>query len=91
MVASAATAWVNVKGNGWMILDNTGVNTIGDGFQVHQVYDGWGLGNVFRGNKAAVHGTGYGIYVQSQDLRATVACSNVVTGGAQLSNVSCQH
>jgi hypothetical protein len=91
MVASAATAWVNVKGNDWKILDNTGVNTIGDGFQVHQVYDGWGLGNVFRGNKAAVQGSGYGIYVQSHNLGAYVACSNVVTGaGAQLSNISCQ-
>jgi hypothetical protein len=92
MVASAATAWVNVKGNDWKVLDNVGVNTIGDGFQVHQVYDGWGIGNIFRSNKADIHGTGYAIYVQSHDLRAYVACSNVATGaGAQLSNVPCQH
>jgi hypothetical protein len=91
MVASAATAWVNVKGNGWKILDNTGVNTIGDGFQVHQVYPGWGIGNIFRANSAAVHGTGYGIYVQSRHLQTVVSCDNVVPGaGTQLSNLPCQ-
>jgi len=91
MVASAATAWINVKGNGWKILDNRGVDTIGDGYQVHQVYPGWGIGNVFRGNRAAVDGTGYGIYVQSRHLQTVVFCSNTVRGrGAQLSNLPCQ-
>lgn len=91
MVASAATAWINVKGNDWKILDNRGVDTIGDGYQVHQVYPGWGIGNIFRGNKATVRGTGVGIYVQSHDLLTVVACSNTVFGaGAQLSNIPCQ-
>jgi Right handed beta helix region len=90
MVPSAATAWVNVKGNGWKILDNTGMDSPGDGFQVHQVYPGWGVGNVFRDNTAAIHGSGYGIYVQSHDLRTIVACNNVITGaGSHLSNLSC--
>jgi hypothetical protein len=90
MVAAAATAWINVKGNYWTILDNSGVDSIGDGYQVHQVYTGWGIGNIFRGNKARLDGHGYGIYVQSQDLRTIVACNNVVTGAArQLSNISC--
>ncbi len=92
MVASAATAWVNVKGNGWKILDNTGAQSIGDGFQVHSVYPGWGIGNTFRDNKATVPGTGYGIYVQSHHLQTVVACNNVVAGaGAQISNVRCQN
>jgi hypothetical protein len=90
MVSSAATAWVNVKGNDWQILDNTGVASPADGFQVHQVYPGWGIGNIFRGNKAAVHGSGVGIYVQSHDLKTVVACNNSIAGpGGQLSNVSC--
>ncbi|HXP21256.1 MAG TPA: right-handed parallel beta-helix repeat-containing protein [Streptosporangiaceae bacterium] len=90
MVASAATAWVNVKGNGWTIENNIGVNSIGDGFQVHQVYPGWGVGNVFLDNHAQVNGPGYGIYVQSHDLRTVVACSNVAAGARQgLSTISC--
>jgi hypothetical protein len=92
MVASAATAWVNVKGNDWKVLDNTGVDSISDGFQVHQVYPGWGIGNVFRGNMATVAGTGYGIYVQSHHLQTIVACNNVVASAdAQRSNVPCQN
>jgi hypothetical protein len=89
MVSSAATAWINVKGNGWQILGNSGVNSIGDGYQVHQVYPGWGLQNTFIGNKAALSGTGVGIYVQSRDLQTVVACNNTVAGG-QLSNLPCR-
>jgi hypothetical protein len=90
MVASASTAWINVKGNGWTIKDNTGTNSIGDGFQVHQVYPGWGLDNVFLANNAKVNGPGYGIYVQSHDLGTVVACSNVAEGAASgLTNYPC--
>lgn len=89
MVSSAATAWINVKGNGWRIVGNSGVNSIGDGYQVHQVYPGWGLQNTFVSNKAALGGTGVGIYVQSSDLQTVVACNNTVSG-AQLSNLPCQ-
>jgi hypothetical protein len=89
MVSAAATAWVNVKGNGWKIIGNSGVNSAGDGYQVHQVYPGWGLQNSFISNTAALSGTGVGIYVQSSDLRTVVACDNSVTG-AHLSNLPCQ-
>jgi hypothetical protein len=90
MVSSAATAWINVKGNGWKILFNSGVNSIGDGYQVHQVYPGWGLQNTFVSNKAVLSGTGVGIYVQSGALQTVVACNNTVAGG-QLSNLQCQN
>ena len=80
MLVSAATSWVNVKGNDWTIKDNTGVNSVGDGFAVHQVYPGWGIGNKFVGNRAHVNGPGYGIYVQSHHLGTVVACDNVATG-----------
>ena len=90
MAAAAATAWVNVKGNRWTIEDNVGVDSIGDGFQVHQVYPGWGVGNVFRKNDAHVNGPGYGIYVQSRHLQTVVACNNVASGARQgLSTISC--
>jgi hypothetical protein len=90
MAASAATAWVNVKGNNWTVEGNTGTSSVKDGFQVHQVYPGWGTGNVFRGNRARVNGPGYGIYVQHDSLQTTVACNNVVSGaGSGLSTIAC--
>ena len=90
MVASAATAWLNVKGNRWTISGNTGVNSVNDGLQVHKVYAGWGYGNVFRGNKLQVNGPGYGIYVQSKHLQTVVGCDNQVSGaGRGLSTIAC--
>ncbi|HET7012352.1 MAG TPA: hypothetical protein VFI65_00470 [Streptosporangiaceae bacterium] len=91
MVAAAATAWINVKGNDWTIKDNTGIDSNGDGFAVHQVYPGWGIGNVFIGNNAQVDGPGVGIYVQSRSLKTVVACSNTAHGAAHgLSNQPCK-
>lgn len=89
MVGSAATAWINVKGNNWKILDNVGTDSILDGYSVHQVYPGWGIGNTFIGNQAALTGTGVGIYVQSHHLQTVIACNNTVTG-VPLSNLPCQ-
>jgi hypothetical protein len=90
MVASAATAWVNVKGNNWTIEGNTGADSSKDGFQVHQVYPGWGIGNVFRDNKAEVNGPGHGFYVQNKRLQTTVYCDNeAISAGAGLSTIAC--
>jgi hypothetical protein len=90
MVESAATGWINVKGNDWTIQGNTGVDSVKNGYQVHQVYPGWGVGNVFTGNRAQVNGPGYGIYVQSKKLQTVVACNNVVSGaGKGLSTIAC--
>jgi Right handed beta helix region len=90
MVSSAATSWINVKGNDWLVEDNAGTDSIGNGFSVHQVYPGWGLDNVFRDNRAAVDGPGFGIYVQSHHLGTVVACSNVASGArGGLSNIPC--
>jgi hypothetical protein len=90
MVSSAATSWVNVKGNDWLVEDNAGSHSVGDGFSVHQVYPGWGLGNVFKDNTAVVDGPGFGIYVQSHRLGTVVACNNVVSGAAGgMTNVGC--
>ena len=92
MVASAATSWVNVKGNDWLVEDNTGTHSIDNGFSVHQVYPGWGLDNVFIDNKAVVDGPGFGIYVQSHHLGTLVSCSNVAIGaGGGLTNIGCSN
>jgi len=90
MAESAATAWVNVKGNTWLIADNVGVDSVKDGFQDHKVYTGWGMYNTFRGNRADVNGPGYGFYVQSKHLDTTVACQNTVSNAASgFSSVAC--
>jgi hypothetical protein len=86
-------SWVDVKGNGWTIEGNTGTNTSTDGFQVHEVLDGWGRDNVFIGNRAEVDGRGYGINVAGpRTIRAStqVRCDNQADGAASgLSNVEC--
>jgi hypothetical protein len=90
MDPASATSWVNVKGNNWKITGNTGTDSVGNGLSDHQVYPGWGLNNVFTANVLTVNGPGYGIYVQSHRLTATVACDNKVAGAQQgLSNMSC--
>jgi hypothetical protein len=90
MNPSAATAWVNVKGNGWTLSENVGTRSVGDGFQVHQVYSGWGENDVFRANHATVDGPGFGVYVQHRWLGTVVACDNTASGAdSGLSNIPC--
>jgi hypothetical protein len=92
MVSSAATSWVNVKGNDWTIEDNTGTDSIENGFSVHQVYPGWGLDNVFLDNRATLGSSGYGIYVQSHHLGTVVACNNIASNaGGGLTNIGCSN
>lgn len=80
MTSSAATAWVNVKGNHWVIRGNHGTDSIQDGFQVHQVYPGWGEDNVFTDNTATVTAPGWGYYVQRRSLGTVIGCSNTARG-----------
>ncbi|MCW2619155.1 MAG: uncharacterized protein JWR28_2304 [Modestobacter sp.] len=88
-----ADSWVDVKGNGWTIEGNTGTHTPADGFQVHQVLDGWGQDNVFIGNTAVVDGDGVGINVAGpRTIREStrVRCDNVAQGaGGGVTNINC--
>jgi hypothetical protein len=87
---TSAEAWVNVKGNGWLIADNTGVDAPHDGFQVHQILDGWGTDNTFTGNKSTVNGDGYAINITKPRDNNRVTCSNTDAGAAKgLSSVDC--
>lgn len=87
-----ADSWVDVKGNDWVIEGNRGTASPEDGFQVHEVVDGWGRGNVFTGNTAAEIS---GLVVNAagpRELRdsTTVGCDNAGEGTASLSNVACR-
>ena len=88
--ATSADSWVDVKGNGWTITGNRGVAAPQDGYQVHQILDGWGLDNTFAANTSDVGAAGYAINVTKNPDRNHVACSNTATrAGKGLSNIDC--
>ncbi|MFE2009562.1 right-handed parallel beta-helix repeat-containing protein [Streptomyces sp. NPDC059491] len=86
-------SWVDVKGNGVLVEDNTGVNTTNNGFETHSQQSGWGCGTVFRGNRSNLTGaTGpqrlaINVTNQSGSCTTTVYASNTVTGGNGLTNI----
>ena len=89
--ANYADSWMDVKGNGWRIEGNTGVDALQDGFQVHARVEGWGNDNVFSGNVAAVNGPGYGFMVDDATSGNDVACDNQVRAAAAgPANVECR-
>ncbi|OKJ06615.1 right-handed parallel beta-helix repeat-containing protein [Kitasatospora sp. CB01950] len=88
-------SWVDVKGNGYVIENNTGVRTMNDGYQTHSQAPGWGCGTVFRNNRSDLTGASgadtakYAIDVTNYDRTAcpvTVTADNTVTGPAALTN-----
>lgn len=86
---SGADSWVDAKGRDWLIRGNTGINSTQDGFQTHEVEDGWGTGNRFSNNSATVNGPGFG-YSLTPVLGNTVDCSNTAANAAEgFSNVPC--
>ena len=88
---TAADSWVDVKGNGWTISENTGTASPVDGFQLHKVLDGWALDNVFTGNNATVEGTGYGFVITTNKDRNQVTCTNKVFRATEgYANVACR-
>ncbi|WP_430646473.1 right-handed parallel beta-helix repeat-containing protein [Agromyces sp. GXS1127] len=90
LVIDDADSWVDVKGNDWLIEGNSGVSSAADGFQTHEILDGWGTRNVFRDNTAALDGAGLGFALKPA-RENVLECSNEVSGpGAELSNVECR-
>jgi hypothetical protein len=89
-------SWIDVKGNSWIIEDNTGADTYLDGFQTHIVYAGWGNHNIFRNNQLTVNAGGYGIRVVTANTNGTaynnIICNNNIVSAAGLgfSNVATQ-
>ncbi|MEU6122515.1 right-handed parallel beta-helix repeat-containing protein [Streptomyces sp. NPDC047123] len=87
-------SWIDVKGNDYVIENNTGKNTTNNGFETHTQQSGWGCGTVFRGNKSTLTGaTGdkqlaINVTNYSGSCRTTVYASNTVTGGKGLTNIT---
>ncbi len=94
---NAADSWIDVKGNKYLIENNTGENTANDvfkdGYQVHVAIDGWGNDNVFKNNVSNVNGPGYGFNIQLKGSNGTtkgniVYNNNKVTGAEKgISNI----
>lgn len=83
-----ADSWVDVKGNGYLVQGNSGTTAVTDAFQVHVALDGWGNGNVFRGNGAVTGVPGYEVNVHSAAAGTVVECAPTGASGG-LSNVAC--
>ncbi|TJZ51060.1 sheath polysaccharide-degrading enzyme [Streptomyces piniterrae] len=86
-------SWVDVKGNGVVVENNTGRHTTNNGYETHSQQSGWGCGAVFRGNRSDLSGaTGsgqYGFNVTNYDASecpVTIAGDNTVTGGRGIAN-----
>jgi hypothetical protein len=87
---TGADSWVDVKGNGWLISGNQGTRAPEDGYQVHEIVDGFGYRNLFSGNKSAVDAGGYAFKVTKTKSGNVVRCNNTETGaGAGLTNITC--
>jgi hypothetical protein len=90
MTGGFADSWVDLKGNGWLVVDNRGTTALEDGFQVHQALAGWGNDHVFRDNLAVVNGPGYGFWLQKEVTGTVVACDNEVEAAASgFATVAC--
>jgi hypothetical protein len=88
--SSSADSWVDLKGNAWLVQGNRGTHAPKDGFQTHQVVDGWGDRNRFSGNVSQVDAAGFAINL-TPVLSNIVDCANTQTGaGSGLANVTCQ-
>jgi len=89
MTDDGGDSWVDVKGNGWLIEENTGVNAPVDGFQTHEILEGWGTRNVFRGNTANVNGPGFGFSLTPQRDNEVTCDNKASAAGEGLTNVTC--
>jgi hypothetical protein len=89
-----ADSFVDVKGNGYTIEGNTGVNPRGagalkNGIEITHVLDGWGTGNTLRRNTLDLGGApGFGIEVKKGSVGNVVCSDNEATrAGKGLANV----
>lgn len=95
--ANSADSWIDVKGNYYLIQNNTGNNSLPsallDGYQVNAAYNGWGCYNEFKNNVCNVNAAGYGFNVRLTSSSGNavgnkVYTSNTVNGAASgVSNI----
>ncbi|GAA2722110.1 right-handed parallel beta-helix repeat-containing protein [Cellulomonas aerilata] len=88
---TGADSWVDVKGNDWTVADNVGRHSPLDGFQTHDVADGWGTRNTFTANRGELR-SGEGFLIALRPENENVArCDNaLLTDVGGLSNKDCR-
>jgi hypothetical protein len=84
-----ADSWVDVKGNGWSVTGNRGVHSTLDGFQTHELLDGWGTDNTFSGNTVDLGNSDGVAFAFRPVLGNTVSCDNDVVGSNEFSTTKC--
>jgi hypothetical protein len=84
---TGADSWVDVKGSGWVIEGNKGTNSPADGFQTHEILDGWGTRNTFRNNIVGGGVPGMGIHLAPVQANL-IACDNRNADGSPVSTNS---
>lgn len=75
---NSADGAIDVKSNGWLIENNVIRDPTGaaeDGIQTHSVFEGYGTGNTFRGNRIEGDWPGFGIGLNPK-LGNVVDCTN---------------
>lgn len=82
-------SWVEIKGNGYTVSENTGSVSLRDGFQAYQVHADWGYDNTFTGNVADVQASGYGFRVDTGRGHVVMCDNQVSNAGAGFANVPC--
>lgn len=82
--ANSADSWMDVKGNYYLIENNTGFNPsssiLKDGYQVNVAYSGWGNYNTFKNNVCNVNAPGYGFNIRLTSSNGTAIGNKVYTG-----------
>ncbi|RSN44313.1 hypothetical protein DMH08_37405 [Actinomadura sp. WAC 06369] len=76
-------SWIDVKGNNYLIQGNKGTGTPLDGFQTHEIIDGWGKNNTFTGNTIDLGG-GNGVGIADTKGGNIVKCDNKMVNGGKL-------
>lgn len=88
---TGADSWLDAKGNRYLVAENEGAHSPVDGFQTHDVEDGWGRANTFTANWGADLATASdeGVLIGLHPDRDTVlGCDNrVLDDSAPLTNV----
>lgn len=86
---NSADSWMDIKGNHYLIANNTGYNTqpsvLLDGYQVNCAYEGWGSYNIFKNNLSNVNAEGYGINIRFKSSKGVAVGNQVYADNRVLS------
>jgi hypothetical protein len=89
--ANSADSWIDVKGNAYLIENNTGNNSqpsvLRDGYQINCAYAGWGCYNVLKNNTCNVNAAGYGFNVRLKSSKGE-AIGNKIYSNNKVNNAA---